>query len=250
VLRFFGVGASLALILALLPLPGMAAERDPEIASLAASLEREGIAAGISVATIETAMSGLTRDPEVAVRAAAQPEHELTAGTYLTRIITAERIEGGRQALVHNDAMLRAIEARYGVDRHILLAVWGIETTYGTAVGHRSVVRSLATLTVVDQRRAVFWRRELLAALAILDLAMPGRRISLARGRARWGKRSSCRQPSARMPSISMVTADAICGEHRPTLWPPLPRTSRPRAGALETLGAWKSRCRRGSTRH
>ena len=59
--------------------------------------------------------------------------------------------------------------AAYGVDRHVLLAIWGVESAYGTAMGSRSVVRSLATLAVTDARRAPFWRSELITALRILQ---------------------------------------------------------------------------------
>ena len=65
--------------------------------------------------------------------------------------------------------LLAAIEHAYGVDRHVLLAIWGVESAYGTSMGSRSVVRSLATLAIADQRRAPFWRSELVAALRILQ---------------------------------------------------------------------------------
>ena len=62
-----------------------------------------------------------------------------------------------------------AIERAYGVDRHVLVAIWGIESNYGQAQGERSVIRSLATLTLEDPKRPGFWKTELLAALRILE---------------------------------------------------------------------------------
>ncbi len=63
---------------------------------------------------------------------------------------------------------LQRIEARYGVDRHILVAIWGLESNYGSNMGNRSVIRSLATLAH-QGRRSQFAQTQLLAALEILQ---------------------------------------------------------------------------------
>lgn len=149
--------------------PACASPQDQELADLLASLAAERVAAGVSAATFERATHGLVRDPEVAQRAASQPEHELTVGAYVTRLVTPERIAAGHMHMAAQTGTLDAVEARYGVDRHVLVAIWGVESSYGSALGERSVVRSLATLALVDTRRAAFWRRELMAALAIIE---------------------------------------------------------------------------------
>jgi membrane-bound lytic murein transglycosylase B len=64
--------------------------------------------------------------------------------------------------------VLQQIEARYGVDRHILVAIWGLESNYGSNMGDRSVIRSLATLAH-QGRRSEFAQTQLLAALEILQ---------------------------------------------------------------------------------
>ena len=91
------------------------------------SLTTERTAAGISNATFERATRGLTRDPEVVERAATQPEHDLTAGSYVTRLVSETRVATGRERLSEQATSLQAIEARYGVDRHVLVAIWGVE---------------------------------------------------------------------------------------------------------------------------
>jgi lytic murein transglycosylase len=60
-----------------------------------------------------------------------------------------------------------AMEKAYGVDRHIVAAIWGVESNYGTQVGDRSVIRSTATLACIG-RRQDFFRDELLAAMEII----------------------------------------------------------------------------------
>ena len=65
-------------------------------------------------------------------------------------------------------AMFAAVERTYGVDRHIIAAIWGVESNYGTKGGDRSVVRSTATLACVGRRRDYF-REEFLSTLEILQ---------------------------------------------------------------------------------
>ena len=61
-----------------------------------------------------------------------------------------------------------AVERAYGVDRHIIAAIWGIETKYGAVAGDRPVIRSTATLACVGRRQAYF-KDEFLSALEILQ---------------------------------------------------------------------------------
>ncbi len=50
----------------------------------------------------------------------------------------------------------------------IIVAIWGLETNYGTSIGSKDVIRSLATLAFIDYRPALY-RAELLSALAMLQ---------------------------------------------------------------------------------
>jgi membrane-bound lytic murein transglycosylase B len=126
-------------------------------------------ARGVSRPVFDHALGAFAPDPEVAELAVRQPEHEMSTGAYLEHLVTDERIASGRQLAIQHRALLDGIEAAYGVDRHVLLAIWGIESAYGTAKGTRNVVRSLATLAMVDPRRTSLWMRELLAALRLLQ---------------------------------------------------------------------------------
>ncbi len=144
--------------------------------------------------------------------------------------------------------LLAAIESAYGVDRHVLLAIWGIESAYGTAMGSRSVVRSLATLAVADSRRAAFWRNELIAALRILQDGQTAPRPSSAPGPAPSATRSSSHRLTPRTPSTSTRTAAATSGATSPTRWPRPPTTCARPAGRPARHGASRSSCRPTST--
>ena len=78
----------------------------------------------------------------------------------------AHRARAARCSTQHANAF-EAAERAYGVDRHVIAAIWGIETKYGAVAGDRPVIRSTATLACVGRRQAYF-KDEFLAALEIL----------------------------------------------------------------------------------
>jgi membrane-bound lytic murein transglycosylase B len=98
----------------------------------------------------------------------AQPEFTKSIWDYLDLLVDDDRIARGRQLLVQYAPIFAAIERSYGVNRHILAAIWGVESDYGTKGGDRSVVRSTATLACIGRRRDYF-REEFLSALEILQ---------------------------------------------------------------------------------
>ena len=122
---------------------------------------------GIPETLYDRAFRGLTANPEVIERNNRQPEFVLPPSHYMALVVTDTRVREGRRKLAEHAADLDAIERRYGVDRHVLVAVWGMETLYGTLRGKLNVIRSLSTLGYKG-RRARFGRNQLLAALKIL----------------------------------------------------------------------------------
>jgi membrane-bound lytic murein transglycosylase B len=154
------------------PTPAMttpAARDDAALQAFADGLWTEASAKGISRATFDAARAQFEADQSVLEAADNQPEHERAVWDYLRLLVSAERIANGRPKLIELGAVLDRIEAGLRVDRHVLLAIWGIESNYGTAMGSRNVLRSLATLAQNGGRRAAFGRRELIAALQILE---------------------------------------------------------------------------------
>jgi membrane-bound lytic murein transglycosylase B len=99
--------------------------------------------------------------------AANQPEFTSTTSAYLAKAVTPIRIETGRTKKAEEEKLLAAIEKKYGVDRHILLGIWGMESNFGKDKGSMSVIRSLATLAYSGRRKA-FGNEQLIAAFKIL----------------------------------------------------------------------------------
>jgi membrane-bound lytic murein transglycosylase B len=130
--------------------------------------------AGIREDIYNKAFSGVTTpDASVLKAAAFQPEFTKPIWEYLDSAVSSSRIENGREKLARYRSELEAIEARSGVDKHILVAIWGMESSYGAVLDNPKIVknlfRSLATLAYGDRKRARFAREQLIAALKILQ---------------------------------------------------------------------------------
>lgn len=124
---------------------------------------------GISRATYERAFQGLhAPDRKVLERAAHQPEFVRPIWDYLASAVSESRIEAGARYLAEYSSLLDAIEAKYGVDRHVVIAIWGMESNYGQFLGQHNLVHALATLAHTGSRQR-FGRQQLLAALEILQ---------------------------------------------------------------------------------
>ncbi|KQQ07085.1 murein transglycosylase [Methylobacterium sp. Leaf122] len=126
---------------------------------------------GVSRTVVGTALSGIAPDPSVVPATQSQAEFVKPVWEYIEASVTPERIATGQARLAQWSEVLGRIEAAYGVDRHILVAFWGVESNYGAALegaGIRPVVPALATLACGDPARPGLWRDELVAALKIL----------------------------------------------------------------------------------
>ena len=123
---------------------------------------------GVTRATYERHTSGMTPDLRLMDLMDSQPEFTRAVWDYLDTLVGEARIAKGREMLAEHRAVFDAVEARYGVDKHIVAAIWGVETNFGAITGDRSVIRSTATLACIGRRQNYF-REEFLSALDILQ---------------------------------------------------------------------------------
>ena len=126
------------------------------------------LAQGISGNTFDRAFRGVQYDPDVIKRDRNQSEFTKTIWDYLASAASDSRVRDGKQALRKHRRKLEAIEARYGVEAEVVVAVWGLESRYGEFRGDNDVIQSLATLAY-DGRRGKFFEGQLVAALKILQ---------------------------------------------------------------------------------
>ncbi|HEU4820222.1 MAG TPA: lytic murein transglycosylase [Qipengyuania sp.] len=124
-------------------------------------LKARARAEGVSEATITRMTAGLEPSARVIQLDRGQPGSSSGSGfprlaPYIADHVDAARISGGRRALSANATALRQIEARYGVPREILVAIWGHETAYGNVKGNFDLAQALATLAWEGRRRDLF----------------------------------------------------------------------------------------------
>ncbi len=133
---------------------------------------------GVSRASFATYTAALTPDLRIMDLLDGQPEFTKSFWDYLDLLVNDARIGQGRALLEQYRATFDAVERAYGVDRHVIAAIWGVETNYGTLGGERPVIRSTATLACIGRRQNYF-REEFLSALEILQRGdvRPGRLV-------------------------------------------------------------------------
>ncbi|WP_170359901.1 lytic murein transglycosylase [Ruegeria arenilitoris] len=123
---------------------------------------------GISQTTLNLAFQGAGYLPDVIERDRNQVEFKRSLEDYLAIAASDERIATGKQMLVRHAGTLSQIEAKYGVDKEVIVAVWGLESRYGARRGDVPVVSAVSTLAY-DGRRGAFFEKQLIAALRIIQ---------------------------------------------------------------------------------
>ena len=126
------------------------------------------VARGIPSGTVDAAFRGAGFLPEVIERDRNQTEFKRSLEDYLNIAASDERVSLGRQKFAQYGGVLSQIESRYGVEGHVVAAVWGLESFFGTRRGNVPVISALSTLAY-EGRRGEFFESQLVAALKILQ---------------------------------------------------------------------------------
>ncbi|MDG1281837.1 MAG: lytic murein transglycosylase [Pseudorhodobacter sp.] len=159
---------------------GISSQGDPVLVQASASGSQAGLqrwiagfrgralSAGISASVFDAAMTGASYDPDIIRRDRTQSEFTKTIWDYLDTAASDARVTNGRAALAKHRSVLERIEARYGVEKEVVTAIWGLESAYGTFRGTTPTLGALATLAY-DGRRGAFFEAQLLAGLKILQ---------------------------------------------------------------------------------
>ncbi len=138
-----------------------------------AALRPRALARGVSEQTYDGAMKGLQPDTRVLALIRNQDEFTEQLWQYVNRRASDWRIITGKARAKEHASLLARIEHDYGVDPHIMLALWGIESSYGDVIDNpkymRPVIPALATLAYEEPRRRTYWEAELINALVIVE---------------------------------------------------------------------------------
>ena len=130
--------------------------------------KKEAAAAGVSRATISSALDGMTADPGIIQRDRRQSFFSQTFLEVVGKLASKNRESSGRNAINKHRTYFSRAEKDFGVPPAPMAAFWALESDFGVGMGNLPVLRSLATLAY-DCRRSELFRQQLLDALKIID---------------------------------------------------------------------------------
>lgn len=200
-------------------------------ATFVAKLWPDAQAKGITRATFDLAMRGLTPDQRVIAATQRQPEYGKPVGEYVNAIVSSGRISRGLAKEKEWAKTFDAVEKQYAVERWILVSLWGMETDYGVAKDKWDVFRSLSTLGYIRYRHPYF-RNELIVAMHI----MQDNKIPRPQMVSSW---AGAMGQTQFMPSNVVDYAVDFSGDGKPDIWNNIPDVM---ASTANYLNKWKWR--------
>ncbi len=190
-------------------------EAQPSFDLWAKEFKQEAANKGISKDLLDQAFAGIVPNEKVIRLDRKQPESTMTFSKYKKLVISDQRIREGKDLYQKHKALLDEISTKYGVQPRFIVALWGIETSYGKITGGYNIIEALATLAH-DGRRSAFFRKELMNALKIIDAG----HISLEDMKGSW---AGAMGQSQFMPSSFLAFAQDYDGDGRKDIWGTLP---------------------------
>lgn len=137
------------------------------------SFRAKALAKGITEATYTRIMGNLKPDNTVFTQIRSQPEFNQQLWQYINRRVSEWRIQYGRERAKEIAPLLARIEKDFGVERSVIMGLWGVESTFGDPIvkqNHsRPVFPSLAALAWGEPRRRPYWETELINAMRIVQ---------------------------------------------------------------------------------
>ncbi|KPV93374.1 Membrane-bound lytic murein transglycosylase B precursor [Pseudoalteromonas sp. P1-30] len=158
----------LAVILCSVCLSGsVVAKTQAEFQTYLRDLKQEAIAKGYDSKLIDDAFATASYKEKVVSADKNQPEVKETLETYLPKRVPQWKIDRARKLYAENKDVLEQVAKEFGVQARFIVALWGLESNFGTIQGGHNVISSLVTLAF-DGRREALYKRQLWAALDIL----------------------------------------------------------------------------------
>lgn len=189
-------------------------------------------AAGIDEATLDAAFDGVRYVARAVDRDRAQPEFTRTVWDYLDSAVSPRRVALGEENFVQWRREADAAATRHGVPAPVLIAIWGIESNYGSHYGDIPTIDALATLAF-DGRREAWARAELIAALKILQSGDSDRTHLVGSWAGAMGQTQF-------LPSVFLAYAVDADGDGRRDIWGSMPDVLASTANFLARAG-WRA---------
>jgi len=155
--------------LVLFALSTSAVSAKPTFDEYLSTLRTESESLGLSAETLDNAFASIEYRKKTIAHDKAQPERKkITLDAYIPRAVPDWKIAVARKHYDENIELLQRIGKDFGVQPRFIVALWGVETNFGNYTGNFSTLSALATLAY-DGRRETFFKKELFAALKIID---------------------------------------------------------------------------------
>lgn len=196
---------------ALISFPALAADSKPEFADYVATLKQEALSKGYAPELIEPVFASLQFHERIVSADKSQPEFVETLSTYLPKRVSETRISMARERYQQYLPELEQIAKKYGVQARFIVALWGLESSFGRIMGNYSVPSALVTLAY-EGRRETFFKQEFYHAL---DIMAQGH-ISLENMKGSW---AGAMGQSQFMPSSFMAYAQDGDGDGKKDIW-------------------------------
>lgn len=132
------------------------------------NFKKDAVSNGITTTTFDTAFENVQLNSRVIKADNKQAEFSREIWDYLDTATSPKRIANGKENLSDYLNLLREIQFKYQVDAEVILAIWGLESSYGKRMGDINIIEALATLAF-DGRREKFGKQQLLEALSIIQ---------------------------------------------------------------------------------
>lgn len=191
--------------------PAQTAVNKGSFETYTASLKQEALQKGYPKALVNEVFASLRHYQSAVVADKKQPEFTETLDTYLPKRVSKQRIDLARKYYKEHQKELEAIGQKYGVQPRFIVALWGLESSFGKFMGNYSVPSALATMAY-DGRREAFFKSEFFLALDILQQG----HVKLADMKGSW---AGAMGQSQFMPSAFMSYAQDGDGDGHINIW-------------------------------
>ncbi len=195
--------------------PAAMAQSNEDFQLFLQKIKQQGLSRGLKAASLERSLEGVTLDNGVIALTQKQSEFTKPIWSYLNDGLGGGRIDKGKTLLAQHKSLLDHAEKRFGVDRGVILGIWGMESNFGGFSGDKDVIRSLASLAFVGYR-GDFFRNELMVALELVDKGQAARESMKGSWAGAMGQTQF-------MPSSFKAYAIDFDGDGRKNIWTNLP---------------------------
>lgn len=209
--------------------PVVLAADEADFPAYVEKIKAEARADGYTEDTLERAFAGVKFYKKSVEADKNQPEFKLTLDTYLPRAVPEWKADKAVEMYAKHRELLEKIGAEYGVQPRFIVALWGIETNFGSYTGGFDVISALTTMAF-EGRREAFFKKQLWHALTIVQ----ENHIDVEQMQGSW---AGAMGQTQFMPSSFMEYAIDYDGDGRKDIWGSMGDVFASAANYLKSVG-------------